>query len=447
MSAFKASRGAAGVVCLAAGLLLLTAGGAMASVSSLCLPAKEGKPVITPIKGVCPKHYTLSELGKEGPAGKEGSAGKEGPVGKEGKPGPSLLSEEEQKALKALLPYIKFNASGIGGKPTIQISRANLQIVNGLGTTETLNGVGNLIIGYDEEPGTQTGSHDLMLGTGQSYTSYGAILGGLENTASGPSSFVVGAHDTASGPNASVSGGQQNTANTYSASVSGGSGNIAGVRGETCCGNREADVYPSVSGGTENTAEGAGASVSGGRHNRATDAGPDRRFEDASVSGGIDNSAEGPGAWVSGGEGNAAGTESAEGYNPGPSSVSGGRHNLADGTWASVSGGVNNAADGPGASVSGGENNMAGGFNPGCCALGMGPRAPSVSGGYKNIAQGAYSSILGGKEDFVNGAPFNNTTGSWATVSGGYKNNAKSAYSSILGGKEELVETEYGHFP
>ena len=47
-----------------------------------------------------------------------------------------------------------------GGKPTIQISGANLQLVNGSGSTETLNGAGNLVIGYDEMPGTQTGSHN-----------------------------------------------------------------------------------------------------------------------------------------------------------------------------------------------------------------------------------------------------------------------------------------------
>jgi len=66
-------------------LLLVMASGAMASGIKLCVPAKEGKQVVTPIKGVCPKHYTLSDLGKEGPTGKEGkqgTTGKEGPAGK-----------------------------------------------------------------------------------------------------------------------------------------------------------------------------------------------------------------------------------------------------------------------------------------------------------------------------------------------------------------------------
>ena len=49
-----------------------------------------------------------------------------------------------------ILPYVSFVKEGIDKKPTIQLSRANVQIVNGLGKTNTVNGVGNLIIGYDE---------------------------------------------------------------------------------------------------------------------------------------------------------------------------------------------------------------------------------------------------------------------------------------------------------
>lgn len=92
-----------------------------------------------------------------------------------------------------------------------------------------------------------------------------------------------------------------------------------------------------------------------------------------------------------------ADTEAADGYNPGPSSVSGGKNNQADGTWGSVSGGENNKANAPGASVSGGEDDAAGDGE-----LGKGHSVASVSGGYKNTAEGADSSILGGKEITLN---------------------------------------------
>ena len=91
-------------------------------------------------------------------------------------------------------------SSGVGSKPTVQLSAVNLQIINGEGKTATINGEGNLVIGYDESPGTQTGSHNLMLGGEQTYTSYGGILDGFKNTISGPFASVIGGEaNTASG--------------------------------------------------------------------------------------------------------------------------------------------------------------------------------------------------------------------------------------------------------
>ena len=57
----------------------------------------------------------------------------------------------------------------VGGKPTVQFSGApgtgvNVQIVNGMTSTATDNGAGNLVIGYNESPGNQAGSHNLLIG-------------------------------------------------------------------------------------------------------------------------------------------------------------------------------------------------------------------------------------------------------------------------------------------
>lgn len=50
-------------------------------------------------------------------------------------------------------------ASGVGGKPTVEFSSVNVQVVSGSGATNgAVNGEGNLIVGYNEKPGTQTGS-------------------------------------------------------------------------------------------------------------------------------------------------------------------------------------------------------------------------------------------------------------------------------------------------
>src|SRR5438105_7935709 len=49
-----------------------------------------------------------------------------------------------------------FVASGVGGKPTVQFSGVNVQVVDGSGSTSTINGTGNLVLGYNGSPGTQT---------------------------------------------------------------------------------------------------------------------------------------------------------------------------------------------------------------------------------------------------------------------------------------------------
>ena len=99
----------------------------------------------------------------------------------------------------------------------------------GIAKNHRRNGTGNLILGYDEKPGTQTGSHNLLLGgTGNSYTSYGGIVGGgFNNKISGPyASILGGADNTASGSSSTITGGAYNkTATSYSA-ISGGCSNL-----------------------------------------------------------------------------------------------------------------------------------------------------------------------------------------------------------------------------
>jgi hypothetical protein len=183
----------------------------------------------------------------------------------------SLTGSEEQE-LKALLKYVKVQASGVGGKPTVQFSGANVQVVNGAGKTETTNGAGNLVIGYDEAPGTQTGSHDLILGQRQTFTSFGGIDAGIENTISGEWASVSGGlSNTASGHESSVSGGFKNEASGGYSSVSGGglntaTGSVSSVSGGS--GNQAEATYASVSGGMENIAVGVVSSISGGDLNK-----------------------------------------------------------------------------------------------------------------------------------------------------------------------------------
>ena len=117
------------------------------------------------------------------------------------------------------------NGSGIEGleeylsvddaNKTVLISGANLQVVSGEGSTNALvNGTGNIIIGYDENSSDdKSGSHNLVVGVGHTYSSFGGIVAGNDNS-------ITGAYS-------SVSGGLNNIAFGFGSSVSGGINNIA----------------------------------------------------------------------------------------------------------------------------------------------------------------------------------------------------------------------------
>jgi hypothetical protein len=263
-------------VAVAAALLAFGASAWAASGTELCMPKSEGAAVLTPRKGKCKKNYTLTRLGVEGKEGKAGAPGAPGKAGAEGKPGGegkagpegkqgaegkqgeagSGLSAEQVEQLKALLPHITLIASGIGGKPTIRFAGVNVQIVNGTGKTATINGEGNLVIGYDENKAAhaQTGSHDLILGEEQTFTSYAGVVAGFEDAITAAFASVTGGgHNSATFKEASVTGGFENTASKENATVSGGRNNAAS--GE----------YASVSGGRLNTASGFGSSIFGGK--------------------------------------------------------------------------------------------------------------------------------------------------------------------------------------
>src|SRR5436309_3931349 len=43
-------------------------------------------------------------------------------------------------------------SSGVGGKPTVEFSAVNVQVIDGTGLTSKVNGTGNLVVGYAENP-------------------------------------------------------------------------------------------------------------------------------------------------------------------------------------------------------------------------------------------------------------------------------------------------------
>jgi FtsZ-binding cell division protein ZapB len=134
--------------------------------------------------------------------------------------------------------------------PNIIFSGANIHIVSGSGSTDdgmlnnpsaTLRGLGNLIIGYNEDPGKRpggpeapppilgpgdrSGSHNLVIGRWNRFTkaAFGGLVAGEANIISNEGAGVSGGFgNTASGFDASVVGGVVNTASGNEASVIGG---------------------------------------------------------------------------------------------------------------------------------------------------------------------------------------------------------------------------------
>ena len=231
------------------------------------------------------------------------------------------------------------------GNPAVVFSGVNLHVNNGSGETEFVNGLGNLIVGYDEalEVGVsicslgefelgedclanngvfaashKSGSHSLVVGPYNSYSrAAGLAVGwrnavtgnfatafGRDNRASGAGSAAVGGTvNVAAGESSSVTGGVRNLANTFNASVNGGSENIAaGVNSVVAGGsfNIADGTSSTVSGGNSNTASGTSSAVSGGFQNQASGT-------NSSVSGGSQGQAEGVSSSVSGGSKRTAG--------------------------------------------------------------------------------------------------------------------------------------------
>jgi len=141
--------------------------------------------------------------------------------------------------------------------PTAQFHGINVRIVNGLGITDTINGLGNLTVGYNEldlvnavpfcsngafnasqvicegngdiwAANQRSGSHTLIVGTGNAYSRYGGFLAGATNILNGDKASVSGgSNNIASGSYSSVSGGIYNTASGHFSSVSGGNDRTA----------------------------------------------------------------------------------------------------------------------------------------------------------------------------------------------------------------------------
>ncbi|QPJ61299.1 MAG: hypothetical protein G3M70_05100 [Candidatus Nitronauta litoralis] len=230
--------------------------------------------------------------------------------------------EAKVQALQILLSGVERNGN------SLIFNGMNLEVNNGLGATDgPVNGLGNIIIGYNENifpylgdgPSSQkTGSHNLVVGKGNNYMSYGGIVSGLNNWISGTyatvtggernqalggfSSVFAGSLNQAAGLGASAGSGQANAASGAFSTSFGGLQNVAtGDYGSSLGGlqNQSIGNYSSTTSGSLNTAIGVASGITGGLSNQASG-------DYANVNGGLENNAGGIIGSVGGGLFNSA---------------------------------------------------------------------------------------------------------------------------------------------
>ncbi len=157
----------------------------------------------------------------------------------------SHLSLAATLAKRARALEAKTRFMSVEGTSTI-FRGTNVFVQNGEGATATANALGNLVVGYNEESGpsgaVHTGSHNLVLGAYNNYSSYGGAVFGARNGISGPFATVLGGgYNVGGGPYSAVLGGGHNDAAGDTSAGAGGYGGVA--RG----------AFSSVGGGYGNT--------------------------------------------------------------------------------------------------------------------------------------------------------------------------------------------------
>jgi hypothetical protein len=193
--------------------------------------------------------------------------------------------EAQVAAMEEILQFVYVETGEINylAGPHLIIEGANVHVRSGSGNTvdgceldspgfpncESLTGLGNLIVGYNERAPRwgrplpreiRTGSHNLVVGDLHAYSSFGGFIAGGSNKVTGANASVSGGSwNRASGSNSSICGGQGNAASGFGSSVSGGQVNAA------------SGYDSSVSGGRGNVASGHVSSVSGGENREAPD--------------------------------------------------------------------------------------------------------------------------------------------------------------------------------
>jgi hypothetical protein len=177
----------------------------------------------------------------------------------------------------------------------LYLTGVNVHIVSGSGATndfafsadgspvpgKSLFGLGNLTIGYNFNGNTQgtvrTGSHNLILGDSNNYSSFGGVVTGVNSVLGNRySAILAGDTDIALGDSSVILGGEANTTQAQQGAIVGGHfnlvtsrfGSVLGGEYNIAGGPNDPNIasVTTVTGGQNNYAGGQDSTISGGRN-------------------------------------------------------------------------------------------------------------------------------------------------------------------------------------
>jgi hypothetical protein len=176
----------------------------------------------------------------------------------------------------ALGPFVSVDLeteNGLPG-PHVTFSGCNLHVINGMGQTYLTNGLGNILVGYDEspadaplltvapyytplntatvlQPGDRNGSHNLIIGSWHRFTTraFGGLVAGEFNTISSEADSITGGLLNSTNLNggsrfALIAGGVMNTS---------GGGDFCAILGGEFCGTGGASFGTVIGGSSAHT--------------------------------------------------------------------------------------------------------------------------------------------------------------------------------------------------
>ncbi len=296
---------------------------------------------------------------------------------------------------------------------SVLLTGANFQVVNGTNDLLEGNALGNIIIGYNTTDSAQQlserqGSHNLVLGAGNTYNGSGNLIGGSSNQSDGDFGIVSGHQNEYSGSGGGMIGGRYNISSLSTGVTIGGRNNtidsddgviVGGIgnenwqewgvlvggsgnriqtnvgsptRATVICGGKGNTIndgnYSAIFAGENNTVSGELAAAVGGRDGEISGS-------ESVMVGTTGSSIEGHQAVIVGGEGHLLGSDSTDARF---SVILGGRFaNLNSGYCGVISGGINNILT--------------------TDSLWQGAQARSIFGGKDNDNRGYYgATVVGG---------------------------------------------------